>query len=136
MIDLFIEFVALVAHGKPARTGTASFPLEPLVLCIKTGQLKKVPAGSRRPYCFGASQASVTALSMICLGLVSAKAAVEPPQLKMKMPKHQRFWQSRDIAKELKPEGTKGNHHRVCADIQKHGRVWSAPLSALQRRNF
>jgi hypothetical protein len=101
MIDLFIEFVALVAHGK-------------------NRQLREVPAGSRRPYCFGANQASVTALSMICLGLVSAKAAVGPPQLKMKMPKHQCFWQSRDIAKELKPEGTKGNHHSVCADIQKH----------------
>jgi hypothetical protein len=40
--------------------------------------------------------------------------------LKMKMPKHQCFWRSRDIAKEVKPESTKGNHHAVCADVQKH----------------
>src|ERR1700687_872519 len=43
-----------------------------------------------------------------------------PQILKKEMPKHQCFWQSSEIAKELKPEGSKGNHHGVFADIQKH----------------
>ena len=29
----------------------------------------------------------------------------------MEMPKYQCFWQRREIAKELKPEGTKGQDH-------------------------
>ena len=52
-------------------------------------------------------------------GVVSAKE-ISAASLKMEMPKHQCFWQSREIAKELKPQGTKGNHHGVSADIQKH----------------
>jgi len=38
----------------------------------------------------------------------------------MEMPKHQSFWQSSEIAKELKPKGTKGNNNDACADVQKH----------------
>jgi hypothetical protein len=38
----------------------------------------------------------------------------------MEMPKHQRPWQGREIAKELKPEGRKGQNHGASADIKKH----------------
>jgi hypothetical protein len=43
--------------------------------------------------------------------------------LKMEMPKHQRPWQGREIAKELKPEGRKGHNHGASADTKKHGIV-------------